>query len=90
MGSGFQFESSAIIRIDSNFIHAESVKPVLALLRQDLYQGANEEFLNAHQHYRHGRHKECLVDALKAFESTLKAICVKRGGKQNLLALQRL
>ena len=48
-------------------------------MRQDLYQGANEEFLNAHQHYRHDRYKECLVDALKAFESTLKAICAKRG-----------
>ncbi len=78
-GVGFQFESPAIIRIDSDFIHAEAIKPALFLLRQDLYQGANEEFLNAHQHYRHGRYKECLVDALKAFESTLKAICAKRG-----------
>jgi Domain of unknown function (DUF7014) len=42
-------------------------------------KGANEEFLKAHEHYRHKRYKECLVDSLKAFESTMKAICKLRG-----------
>jgi hypothetical protein len=78
-GVGFQFESNELIRLDSNFLHAEAVKPTLAVLRGDGFKGANEEFLLAHEHYRHGRHKECLVDALKAFESTMKAICKMRG-----------
>lgn len=78
-GVGFQFESRELIRVDSEFVHAEAVKPTLALLRGKGYEGANEEFLKAHEHYRHGRYKESLVDALKAFESTLKAICMKRG-----------
>ena len=78
-GIGFQFESDEIIRIDSEFLHAEAVKPTLALLHGKGFKGANEEFLLAHQHYRHGRHKECLVDCLKAFESTMKAICELRG-----------
>lgn len=78
-GVGYQFESGEIIRVDSEFIHSEAVKPTLAVLRASGFQGANEEFLKAHEHYRHGRHKECLVDSLKAFESTMKAVCKVRG-----------
>ena len=76
---GYQFESNKIIRVDSEFIHAEVVKPTLMVLRGEFFKGANEEFLMAHEHYRHGRHKECLVYCLKAFESTMKAICKIRG-----------
>ncbi|CAG2148299.1 STM4504/CBY_0614 family protein [Cupriavidus numazuensis] len=78
-GVGYQFESGEIIRVDSQFLHAEAVKPTLAILRDKNFKGANEEFLKAHEHYRHGRYKECLVDALKAFESTMKTICSLRG-----------
>lgn len=78
-GIGYQFESNELIRIDSEFLHAEAVKPVLTVLRGNEFKGANDEFLLAHEHYRHGRHKECLVDSLKAFESTMKAICKLRG-----------
>lgn len=78
-GIGFQFESNELIRMDSEFLHAEAVKPTLAILRSNDFKGANEEFLLAHEHYRHGRNKECLVDCLKAFESTMKTICKIRG-----------
>ena len=78
-GVGYLFVSGEIIRVDSQLLHAEAVKPTLSLLREDGFDGANEEFLSAHAHYRHGRYKECLVDALKAFESTMKAICFLRG-----------
>lgn len=78
-GVGYQFESGEIIRVDSEFLHSEAVKPTLAVLREKSFKGANEEFLKAHEHYRHGRFKECLVDALKAFESTMKTICSLRG-----------
>jgi hypothetical protein len=76
---GYQFESNKIIRIDSKFIHNEAVKPALRVLTDDMYKGANDEFLKAHDHYRHGRYKECLNECLKSFESTMKAICTKRG-----------
>ena len=66
-GVGYLFVSGEIIRVDSQLLHAEAVKPTLSLLREDGFDGANEEFLSAHAHYRHGRYKECLVDALKAF-----------------------
>lgn len=73
---GYQFESNELIRIDSQYVHSEVVKPVLNLLSvRKEYQGANAEFLEAHEHYRHKNYKECLVSCLKSFESLMKAIC---------------
>jgi hypothetical protein len=77
-GIGYQYESGEIIRVDSQLIHAEVVKPALALLTAPEYEGANAEFLKAFEHYRKGDTKECLNECLKAFESTMKAICTKR------------
>lgn len=78
-GIGYQFEGGEIIRIDSELIHVEAVKPALRLLNEKNYQGAQQEFLSAYEHYRHGKNKESLNDCLKAFESTMKAICDKHG-----------
>jgi hypothetical protein len=77
-GVGYQFESRLIIRVDSQFLHSEAVKPTLVLLSHKNYTGANAEFLKAFEHYRHGNTKECISECLKAFESTMKAICTKR------------
>lgn len=85
-GLGYQFEPDAneIIRVDSQLAHSEIVKPVLKLLaNNDLYQGANDEFLSAHEHYRHQNYKESLNDCLKSFESFLKAIHEKRNWEYN-------
>lgn len=78
-GIGYQFESGEIIRIDSELIHAEVVKPALRLLNESGYQGPKDEFLSAYEHYRHKKYKEALNDALKSFESTIKVICNKKG-----------
>ena len=78
-GVGYQFESGQIIKMDSQFIHSGVVKPTLGFLSNRMYKGGNEEFLKAHEHYRHGRYKEALNECLKAFESCLKVICQKRG-----------
>ena len=78
-GVGYQFTNEQIVRIDSEFIHAEVVKPALNLLDQKHYAGAQQEFLKAHEHYRKGNAKETLTECLKAFESAMKAICDKRG-----------
>jgi len=77
-GIGFQFISDAIIRMDSQIIHSEVIKPAITLLHREDYKGANDEFLKAHEHYRHGRYKECLNECLKSFESTLKTICKQK------------
>ncbi|MGP5712199.1 STM4504/CBY_0614 family protein [Vreelandella alkaliphila] len=77
-GIGFQFVEGEIVRVDSELLHCEAVKPVLRLLNEKNYQGAQQEFLSAYEHYRHGKNKEALNDCLKSFESTMKAICDKR------------
>lgn len=80
-GIGFEFSDGRIIRIDSEYVHGQVVKPALKILGAKKYKGAREEFLSAHTHYRAGKTKECLNDCLKAFESTMKAICESRGWK---------
>lgn len=77
-GVGYQFENGEIIRVDSQFLHADAVKPTLQILGNNpSYIGVNDEFLSAHEHYRHQNYKECLNDCLKAFESMMKSIHVK-------------
>jgi len=77
-GIGYQYIGEGIIKIDSTYTHSEIVKPVISLLWNKKFQGANEEYLLAHEHYRHGRNKECLTECLKAFESTMKIICKEK------------
>lgn len=77
-GIGFQYIDNEIIRIDSELIHSEVVKPALRLLNQQAYAGVQDEFMKAHDHYRHGNAKEALNECLKSFESMMKAICKKR------------
>jgi len=74
-GIGYQYVSGKIISVDSQYIHAEAVRPAISLLQQSGFDGASEEFLKAHEHYRKGRNKEAIAEALKAFESTMKSIC---------------
>jgi len=74
-GVGYQFENGVIIRMDSQFVHAEITKKALSLLSSEQFSGAEEEFLSAHKHYRHGEHKDAIVDAGASFESTMKSIC---------------
>ena len=78
-GVGYQYSDGEIIRVDSELVHKEAVVPALLVLRDRKFASAQEEFLKAHEHYRHGRMSEALVDALKAFESTMKVICDGRG-----------
>ena len=75
---GYAYENGGIMRVDSRLLHAEAVKPALHFLTEPHLAGANEEFLKSHEHYRAGRNKECVADCLKAFESTMKAICDRR------------
>lgn len=78
-GVGFQYEQGSIIRIDNELLHTEVVQPLLGAMNAEPFLPALQEFHSAHSHYRHQRYKECLNDCLKAFESTIKAICEKRG-----------
>lgn len=72
-GFGFEYIDGVIIRIDQEFVHSEVTKPALFLLSH--FEGAKQEFLSAHEHYRHSRYEECLIDCNKSLESLLKHIC---------------
>ena len=78
-GVGYQFEEGKIIRIDSGLIHSEVVKPALGYLGEPGFEGPRDEFLSAHAHYRAGEMKDAITDANNAFESTLRAVCDRRG-----------
>ena len=77
-GVGYAYENGNIVRVDSQVLHADVVKPALALLRTAGFSGPNSEFMEAHENFRHGRVEAAITEAGKAFESTIKAICELR------------
>jgi hypothetical protein len=78
-GVGYRFEEGKLIKLDSEYLHSEVVKPALELLHAKGFEGPSEEFLKAHEHYRNGRFKEAITNACHSFESVMQAICDKRG-----------
>ncbi|MEG4091886.1 STM4504/CBY_0614 family protein [Microcoleus sp. Pol12B4] len=76
---GYQYNNGQIIRVDSGFIHTEVVVSALSLLSSQDFKGAEQEFRSAHEHYRKKEYKQAIVNALNAFESTMKTICDKCG-----------
>lgn len=78
-GIGYQFENGQIIRVDSQYVHAEVVKEALRLLHEPEFEEANAEFLKAHRHLREGNLRDCNTAALRAMENVLKVICNARG-----------
>jgi hypothetical protein len=77
-GIGYQYVDGKIVRVDSQFLHAEAVKPSLALLHEAGFSGPVDEFMRAFDHHRKGENKDAIADALSALESTMKAICAER------------
>ena len=84
---GYRMEEGRIIRLDSEFLHAETVGPALQLMHTQGFEGALQEFQMAHKHYREGseHYDDCLTNCLKSLESTLKTICDRRKWKYNPL-----
>ncbi len=79
-GMGFTYigEPGTFIRVDTQFIHREVVEPAVMQLYEAGWKGPEDEFLSAHRHYRRGEHKQAMNDALKSFESTMKAVLTDR------------
>ena len=77
-GVGYRFEAGMLMRLDSELLHAEVVRPALAYLHHKGFEGPRAEFLKAHAHYRAGETKAAITEANNAFESALKAICEQR------------
>jgi hypothetical protein len=82
-GSGYKYEGQKIIRIDSEYLHSEVTQGTIRLLGNKIYAGAEEEFHKALDCFKKGEASNCLGECLKAFESTMKIICEKRGWRYN-------
>ena len=78
---GYRFEKNRLIRIDSEYVHSQVVKPALHLLGGSGYSGALDEFLKAHEYHRNADTKAAMNECLKALESVAKAICDRRKWK---------
>lgn len=78
-GYGYQYASGQVVRVDSQFVHAEIVVPALAILADQRFRSAEKEFLAAHAAYRNQDYETCLLECGKAFESVLKVIASERG-----------
>jgi hypothetical protein len=78
-GVGYRYESGALVRMDSQYLHDEVVKPALSLLLNAGFAGPQAEFIEAHTHFRNGNNKDAITWAGKAFESTMKTICDRKG-----------
>lgn len=76
---GYEFLNGEVIRIDNTFIHKEVIKPVLKILNEEAFLGAEEELLKAFEYRRNDDNKNAILEAGKAFESTMKTICEKKG-----------
>jgi hypothetical protein len=76
---GYELTNFQLVRVDSQFLHTTVVKPSLILLQSPGYEGAEQEFYEAHEHYRLGRLEDAMVSALKSMESTLKCIFDEKG-----------
>ena len=76
---GYQYSEGKIVKVDSQYLHSEAVEPAITLLHDAEFDGALQEFMTAHKHYRERAYKDAIVNASNAFESTMKTICDARG-----------
>lgn len=76
---GYEFINSQIITIDSTLLHEMAVKPALKVLLEEGFEGAEDEIRKAYEKRRKGDNKNAILEAGKAFESTMKIICDKQG-----------
>jgi len=78
---GYQVDEikNQIIRIDSSHTYQEIIKPTLLLLNNLKFKNADNEYRQAFEELKNGNYETVLVEANKAFESTMKIICELKG-----------
>ena len=72
---GYEFTNGEIIPKTNEVIHQQIIKPALKILTDERFRGAEEEYLLAFEHFKTGNNKDAILNAGKAFESTIKTIC---------------
>jgi hypothetical protein len=76
---GYEFVNGEIIIKTNTVAHENIIKPALKLLLDEDFRGAEEEYLKAFDYYKKSENKNAILEAIKAFESTMKTICGKLG-----------
>ncbi len=72
-----------VIVVDEEVVQEEAVAPALTALATPHFAVPNTEFRDALEHYRRGRHNDCLTSCGSALESVLKVICDRKGWAYN-------
>lgn len=78
---GYQIDTikNQIIRVDSKLIYKETITKVLYLLNDDKFRNADDEYRKAYEKLKSADYENVLVEANKAFETTMKIICELKG-----------
>ena len=76
---GYEYTNGELIKKTNEHIHREIIKPALHLLNDKKFKGAEQEYLQAFEFFKKGNNKDCISNALKAFESVMKTICKEKG-----------
>ena len=76
---GYQYSGGQIVEVNSQYLHSETVEPAITLLHDAGFEGALQEFMDAHKYYRARNYKDAIVNASNAFESTMRTVCDIRG-----------
>jgi hypothetical protein len=76
-GIGYEVINNSIIHKGNEVVHTNVVRPVLYLLSEPIYAGANNEMLKAFEEFKENNFKGSIHNASNAFESTMKIIIEK-------------
>ncbi|MCK5677189.1 MAG: hypothetical protein KAH72_01755 [Flavobacteriaceae bacterium] len=78
---GYQIDivKDQIIRVDSKYVHKETIQKVFLLLNDIQFENVDDEYRKAFEELKNGNYEGVLVEANKAFESTMKIICELKG-----------
>ena len=74
---GYEIVEGKIIRRDSKYLHKETIKQTISLLKNNEFTGALEEFEKALSNYLEKDYNNTISEANKAYESTMKSILTK-------------
>lgn len=74
---GYQVINGVIVSKQSDFLHIEVISKPLTLLINEEFNGPLEEFKKGIDNYTHKDYENTVIEACKAFESTMKSVLDK-------------
>lgn len=83
--SSFRVLDGYIIKLDSTFLESEILNKAYELLKNNYFEKACKDFLNARNNLTAGDYSGTIVEANNAIESTLKNVLNKEKGEQGNL-----